>query len=132
MEDAADYSDELMEKFRECLVNNFIVLEFAQSGIYLNKYPYSKNEKFSGDQYIGLYNFYRYEFEYKRICDKNYQMTSHRQKIFEDENFGYNLLRIYKHISKLLEPSANFLQKLEQIFIGIPFSLISFLFKYRK
>ena len=43
MEDAADYSDELMEKFRECLVNNFIVLEFAQSGIYLNKYPYSKN-----------------------------------------------------------------------------------------
>ncbi|OLA74638.1 MAG: hypothetical protein BHW62_03155 [Acinetobacter sp. CAG:196_36_41] len=132
MEDAADYSDELMEKFRECLVNNFIVLEFAQSGIYLNKYPYSKNEKFSGDQYIGLYNFYRYEFEYKRICDKNYQMTSRRQKIFEDENFGYNLLRIYKHISKLLEPSANFLQKLEQIFIGIPFSLISFLFKYRK
>ena len=72
------------------------------------------------------------ENEYKRICDKNYQMTSRRQKIFEDENFGYNLLRIYKHISKLLEPSANFLQKLEQIFIGIPFSLISFLFKYRK
>lgn len=67
MEDAADYSEELMEKFRQALVNNFIILEFKQSGIYLNKYPYSKNEKFSGDQYIGLYNFWRYENEYKNI-----------------------------------------------------------------
>ncbi len=132
MEDAADYSDELMEKFRECLVNNFIVLEFAQSGIYLNKYPYSKNEKFSGDQYIGLYNFYRYEVEYKKICDKDYEITTQNRKMFEDEKFGYSLLRIYKHISKLFEPQVKFIQKLEQIFIGIPISLVSFGIKYHR
>lgn len=132
MEDAADYSDDLMEKFRECLVNNFIVLEFAQSGIYLNKYPYSKNEKFSGDQYIGLYNFYRYEVEYKKICDKDYEITTQNRKMFEDEKFGYGLLRIYKHISKLSEPSVSFIQKLEQVFISIPISVISFVIKYHR
>lgn len=132
MEDAADYTDELMEKFRKCLINNFIVLEFAQSGIYLNKYPYSKNEKFSGEQYIGLYNFYRYEVEYKKICDKDYEITTKNRKIFENEKFGYSLLRIYKHISKLSEPSVSFLHKLEQVFISIPISVISFIIKYHK
>lgn len=132
MEDAADYSDELMEKFRKCLVNNFIILEFEQSGIYLNKYPYSKNEKFSGDQYIGLYNFYRYENEYKKYCDKEYKITTKNKKMFENEKYGYDLLRVYKHIAKLSEPKTKILSKIEQIFISIPISIISFAVKHYK
>jgi hypothetical protein len=132
MEDASDYSDKTMSQFRECLVNNFIVLEYAQSGIYLNKYPYSKNERFSGDQYIGLYNFYRYETEYKNICDNGYQIQTHNTKMFKDEEYGYDLLRIYKHISKFAEPKTSLLSKLEQILISIPFSILSFLVKHFK
>lgn len=132
MEDAADYSDELMEKFKKAFVNNFIVLEFEQSGIYLNKYPYSKNEKFSGDQYIGLYNFYRYENEYKNYCDKEYKITTKNKKMFENEKYGYDLLRVYKHIAKLSEPKTKILSKIEQIFIGIPISIISFAIKHYK
>ena len=126
MEDAADYSDELMGKFRKCLVDNFIVLEFEQSGIYLNKYPYSKNEKFSGDQYIGLYNFHRYEEEYKKYCDSNYEITVH-SPLFDNEKLGYALLRIYKHIEKLIDVETPLLQRLEQLFVGIPISGISYL-----
>ena len=126
MEDAADYSDELMEKFRVCLVNNFIVLEFEQSGIYLNKYPYSRNEKFSGDQYIDLYNFHRYEVEYKKYCNSNYEITTPSQ-LFENEKRGYALLRVYKHIAKLTDTETPLFQKLEQLFVGIPVSIINYI-----
>lgn len=129
MEDAADCTDELMEKSRECLVNNFIILEYKQSGIYLNKYPYSKNEKFSGDQYTGLYYFCRYELEYKKICDKNYRITSYT-KMFENEKYGADLFRVYKHIAKLIDSSTDFVSKIEQFFIGIPISSISFILKH--
>ena len=126
MEDAADYSEELMEKFRQVLVNNFIVLEFKQSGIYLNKYQYSKNEKLSGDQYIGLYNFWRYENEYKKYCDNTYEITT-KDSFFENEKLGYSKLRVYKHISKIMDSSTTLPAKLEQFFIGIPISTVSYL-----
>ena len=42
---------------KKVIINNFIVLEHKQSGIFLNKYAYSKNELFSGEQYLGLYGF---------------------------------------------------------------------------
>jgi hypothetical protein len=132
MEDASDYSDELMEKSRKCLVNNFIFLEFEQSGIYLNKYPYSRNEKFSGDQYIGLYNFYRYEKEYQKYCDNEYKITAKNKKIFEDEQYGYDLLRIYKHLYCLVETNSCFSKRFEQLFLGIPISIISFIVKHFK
>lgn len=126
MEDASDYNDELMRKFRICLVNNFIVLEFAQSGIYLNKYSYSKNEKFSGDQYIGLYNFYRYESEYKKYCDNTYEIST-KGLMFENENFGYALLRLYKHVFILFDSDSKFSKRMEQLFLGIPISIICFI-----
>lgn len=128
MEDASDYSDELMEKFRECIVNNFVVLEFKHSGICLNKYPYckySKNERFLGDPYIGLYNFYRYENEYKKYCDKNYTITA-SDSFFKNDKIAYNLLGIYKHIANLVDTKMPPAARLEQLFIGIPLSVIRF------
>jgi hypothetical protein len=130
MEDASDYSDELMEKSRKCLINNFIFLEFKQSGIYLNKYPYSKNEKFSGEQYIGLYNFYRYEKEYQKYCNVNYKITTRITKMYEDEKYGCDLLRIYKHIFKLIDSNFSFSKRLEQLFVGIPISIFNFVIRY--
>ena len=129
MEDAADYNDEINRKSQICIVNNFIILEYKQSGIYLNKYLYSKNEKFSGDQYIGLYNFYRYENEYKRICCPNYVITT-KGNMYKSEDFGYALLRVYKHVFILVALNTKFFKRLEQLFIGIPISLISLFAKY--
>ena len=126
MEDAADVSDDLIEKSRQCLVNNFIFLEFAQSGIYLNKYSYSKNERFSGDQYLGLYNFYRYECEYKKYCDRDYTITT-KDKFFKNERLAYAILKLNKHLYKLQDKFEPFNVRLEQIFIGIPFSIINFI-----
>ena len=126
MEDAADYSEELMEKFRQCLINNFIVLEYSQSGIFLEKYPYSKNEKFAGEQYLGLYNFYRYENEYKKYCDDTYEITT-KDVFFENEKLGYSKLRIYKHISKLTDKSIPIREKFDQLLLGIPISVICYL-----
>lgn len=119
MEDAADYSDELMEKSRKCLVNNFITLEFAQSGIYLNKYPFSKNEKMLGDPYIGLYNFHRYEAEYRKYCDPCYEITTN-DSLFDSERLGYARLRLHKHLARLTDSETSVLQKMENLFIGIP------------
>ena len=124
MEDAADVSDALIEKSRQCLVNNFIFLEFEQSGIYLNKYPYSKNEKFAGEQYLGLYNFFRYENEYKKYCDKNYKITDN--KFFKNEKTAYAILRLYKHISRFTDAATPFSVKLEQLFLSIPVAAIKY------
>ncbi len=126
MEDASDFNEDLMEKFREALVNNFIILEFEQSGIYLNKYLYSKNEKFSGDQYLGLYHFHRYENEYKKYCDNDYVITT-KDDLWENKNLAYAKLRIYKHIYKLTNPATPLYKKLEQFVIGIPISVITYL-----
>lgn len=131
MEDAADVSEDIMQKSRECIANNFIILQYKQSGIYLSKYPYSRNEKFSGDQYLGLYNFWRYENEYKKYCDNSYKITT-KDKFFENEELAYAKLRIYKHIQKAASKQTPFLKKLEHIFIGFPASSIGFLLKLFK
>ena len=126
MEDAADFNDEVNLKSQICIVNNFIILEYKQSGIYLNKYSYSKNEKFAGDQYIGLYNFYRYESEYKKHCDSEYEITSDKS-LFENEKLGYSKLRIYKHLFKLTDSATPLMERFEQLFIGVPISGLRYL-----
>ncbi len=123
MNDAADISESLTEKSRECIINNFIILGYEQSGIYLNKYIFSKNK--NPHHYIGLYNFYKYESEYKKYCDNNYQISA-AKPIFEDDKPGYSYLRVQKHCSKLLAPSTPLTGKLEQIFIGIPLALAAY------
>lgn len=129
MEDAADHDEQLTEKYKECLVNNFIILEFKQSGIYLNKYPFSKNEKLLANGYLGLYHAYRYETEYRRICDNRHKVEID-SRIFEDEKYARDLLRIYKHRSYLTDPKTGIPQKLEQLILGIPVSSILFFLKH--
>lgn len=124
MIDASDYSEELMEKFKKCLLNNFIVLDFKQSGIYLNKYSFSKNEKFIGDQYIDLYNPYRFQKDYKEVCDNDFIITA--KPVLEDKK-TYALMRIYKHIHKLIDPNTKLLRRLMELFIVIPISLCNYI-----
>lgn len=125
MEDAADNSQKVTAQSRECIINNFIILDFEQSGIYLNKYPYSKNEKFLGEEYLDLYNFARYENEYTHYCDKEYKITSN-ENFYLNEKLWRAKLRIYKHIFRLKNKQEPLSRRLEQIFIGIPFSIIAY------
>ena len=134
MEDCSDISEIINQKSRLCLANNFIFLEYKQSGIRNLKYTCSKYEPFSGDQYLDLYNFYNFELEYRKYCDPSYIPTL-KNIIISNRDIGYRLLRFYKHFYKLFDPEAPIPVKLEQLFIGIPFSgitLIPTLFKIIK
>lgn len=131
MEDAADVNEKLVETYENCLADNFIILEYEQSGIYLNKYSYSKNEILSGEQYFGLYNFYEYEKLYQKYCDSEYQLTN-KKLIFTDKEFGKDYMRICKHIFTLLNPNKTFLKRAEQLIIGLPVAITIFAFKHFK
>lgn len=131
MEDAADLNDEIIEKSRKCIINNFIILEYKQSGIYLPKYPFSKNEKCSGNQYLGLYNFNKFEKEYKKYCDFSYQLTN-GNKSKEEEKLENSLLRLQKHFYRIFYENSPLSKKFEQIFLGVPISFVSFIFSFLK
>lgn len=134
IEDCSEISEDINKKSQLCLANNFIFLEYKQSGIHNLKYKSSKYEPFSGDQYLDLYAFYNFELEYKKYCDSSYIPTA-KNIILSDREIGYRILRFYKHLYKLFDPEAPLQVKIEQFFIGIPISgitLIPTLFKIIK
>ncbi|MCD7879223.1 MAG: AAA family ATPase [Candidatus Gastranaerophilales bacterium] len=124
MEDCSDVSEEINKKSQICLANNFIFLEFKQSGIRNLKYLCSTNELLSGDQYLDLYSFYLFEQEYKKYCDSNYVPTA-KNLILSDREKGYRILRFYKHLFKLIDEESPSIVKLEQLFFGIPIAGIT-------
>ena len=131
MEDCSDISEEINEKSRICLANNFIFLEYKQSGIRNLKIISSKYEPFTGEQYIYLYNFYNFELDYKEYCDNSYVPKS-ENILFSNKDMALRILRFYKHLYKLFDNEVALKEKIEQFFIGIPISgiaLIPILFK---
>ncbi len=134
MKDCSVMTSEINKKSQICLANNFIFLEYKQSGIRNLKYLSSLFEPFTGEQYFDLYNFDNFENEYKKYCDKNYIKQS-SNFILKNRDLGYSILRFYKHIYKLINPNTKIVRKLEQLVLGIPISLIVLilsLFKYLK
>ncbi len=124
MEDCSDISDLINKKSQICMANNFIFLEYKQSGIWNFKYSCSKNELLSGDRYLDLYSFYLFEQEYKKYCDSNYIPTV-KNLILSNKEIGCRILRFYKHIYKLVDKESPFIVKLEQLLFGIPISGIT-------
>lgn len=123
LEDCSNVCGAINKKSQICLANNFIFLEYKQSGISNLKYPYSKNELLVGNQYLYLYSFYKFEEEYKKYCDSNYIPTE-KTLIFSDEKTANKILRLYKHVFKLLDEESSSLARVEQLFFGIPISII--------
>lgn len=130
MQDASDFNDKIIEIARECIVNNFIVLDFKHSGIYLKKYWYSRDEKGAGEQYLDLYCFYKYEYEYKKFCDSNYQITDNEQKLFSNNDYALDYLRMYKHLVRVTDPTKSILTRIEQLCLGLPLSAIKFIIRH--
>lgn len=126
MQDCADESEEINEKSRKCLANNFIFLDYKKSGIRNQKYYFSKLELLCGEQYLNLYNFYTFETEYKKYCSPDYAVTIDNSMVINKE-YGFRVLRFYKHLYKLFDNETPLRVKFEQLFIGIPFSGITLL-----
>ncbi len=122
LEDFCAWSEEHIDISSKFLINNFIFLENKQSGIYLKKYIYSKNEKYEGEIYLNLYNFYTFESEYKEICDKDYKITSN--KLFLDKN----VLKFYRFAYKAFNPNAPTLSRITRL-ISLPFGFCFMIFK---
>lgn len=124
MEDCSDTSNLINEKSKICLINNFIFLEYEQSGIRNQKFDYSKYAPFYGELYLDLYTFYKFEKDYKNICDFDYHITSDSY-IFENKDISSKLLRFYKHIFLLVNKKTKFWVRIEQLFFGVPSSIIT-------
>ncbi len=124
MDDCSEITDEIIEKSKRCLINNFVFLEYKQSGIRSLKYLFSKFEPLAGDIYMDLYTFFCFESEYKKYCDSSYISFS-ENIIFSNRESAYGILRLYKHICKLFDPEASLKTKLEQVLIGIPVSAVA-------
>ena len=126
MIDCSDYSDLINKKSQICLANNFIFLEYKYSGIRNLKYSASKNELLFGNQYLNLYTYYNFELEYKKYCDSNY-IPNGKTYIYANPEKGYKILRLYKHLYKLIDKGTSIKDKIEQLFIGIPVLTIGLL-----
>lgn len=127
MQDMMDINDDIVQKSAIAIPNNFIVLEFEQSGIYNEKHLSTKNAKYLGDQYVTLYNNIVYQHEYKKYIDENYNFD---ETLFFKLNSNKSIqkLKLYKHIVKLIDSKIDFLTKVEQIFLSIPLNLIKYFF----
>ena len=129
MKDCSDINDTISQKSREAIINNFIILGYEQSGIYLNKYPCSKHPQ--AHEFVGMYNFYKYQSEYKEFCDSSYKISTPKP-VYEDENAGFAKLRIQKHLTKLKSPSTPLVRKFEELFISLPVSVFLYIYKLLK
>ena len=127
--DAADITLKIFKESELYLMNNFIVLDYKQSGIRSLKYKFTKNEEFLGSQYNELYNFYRFENKYKRLYDKSYQITSKAKKFSNkrEEIAYYNLQK--KIYNVFIRNNMPLHKKLSQFIFDLPFSFITYLLK---
>ena len=112
-----DYSDVDFRNIRQSeivMVNNFIILEYAQHGIYMNKYKFSKKESQTGFfDASGLYFQSMYLADYKKHCDPKFKIPF---KYRYQESLGIEDLvhRFNKHILRLFDAKEPILLRLEQ------------------
>ena len=127
MNDLTDVSEELINKSKIAIVNNFIVLEYKQHGIFTNKYLSSKDEKYLGEYYCSLYNNTIYKSEYKRLLDCNYPFDSEKELKLLNSKSYIKKLKLHKYTTMLTDKTIKFSKKLEKIFISIPLTSIDYL-----
>ena len=113
------------------VVNNFIILEFAQHGIYTNKHYVSKDEKILGEAYITLYNNIVYDSEYKRLLDSDFSFNRDLLIALKSK-CNQKFLKFYKHINSIIYNQYNIKNTIKILLLSVPFSLLAFLCEYIK
>lgn len=123
MDDLTDVTPENILQSEIAVVNNFIVLEYKQHGIYLNKYRVSKKEKRAGfyDAY-GLYFNSVYEKDYQKHCDAGFELSKLDAFCSESE-LEPLIFKLYDHINKIFEAKIPFLKKISEIFSVISYGM---------
>lgn len=125
MKDCSDITEKTIHQSRMVMINNFTVIDFKHSGIFTNKYLQSKNELFSGYEYLGFYNKDRYEFEYKEYCDPDFVLSKNNIYINKIRMaFRTRLVKVYRRTFKFIQRDLAFIKRLENLFIGIPIAVL--------
>lgn len=129
MRDGWDYNKETIKKSQLVFINNFIALDYAQSGIWFNKHMISKYENTIGSMYTDLWHHYKWLENYKKYCDKDYKLKPSLFMMDDDK-----LLKAINKIKYNCDILSNKKNKITKRFLALifrlPYSLILFLVKF--
>lgn len=140
IEHAGDINAKIIEQSRKCLINNFIFLEYKDSGIFFKKYFISKYAWLS-PAYFDLYNTYRQNYEYNIFCEKSEQLDKCLSFINENIDFQKDVRILLIHFQRMLGRKSDkkkcfneFVKTfvLGSIFLYKYFKIFSQLFVYNK
>lgn len=103
-EDWSDWNPKNIELSNNILYNNFIFLEFKQSGIYSQKHSWSFE---NSDKLQGLITYEHFQKQYKKYCNKNY-IIKHKPKNYK--------AKLNNHFERLIIPFRNIRTWFSEIF----------------
>lgn len=119
--DWSDWNEENIELSNNVLYNNFIFLNFSQSGIYSEKHCCADLIQ---NAIQGLITYEHFQKQYKKFCDQKYvikkQKNVKKLKTTEKPLF----LSLKKHVHKFFKPFKSFLHWLSE-----PFSVLYYALK---
>lgn len=106
MNSMTDINENIIKQSEIAMVNNFIILEYKQHGIYLNKYDFSKQESnLDEKEYPGLYLNLTYLDDYKKYCARGFKIPlccCWKRTLGIDNK----LLNLNKHIKRFISPRS--------------------------
>ena len=76
-----------------------------------------------------MYNSYRFQKDYKEICDNDFVITE--KPVLEDKK-TYAKMRIYKHYYRVNEPQMGLFKRLESLLVSLPLAIIKYLIQLMK
>ena len=126
IEHGGDVSNDIIEQSRKYMINNFIFLEYSESGIYFNKYLVSKIHWLS-PAYLDLYNKFRQEYEYQKFCDKDYKINSLTKYLCENESFINNVFLFLMHFQRAVGRKCKNYNIMKEIFITVFLAVFYFI-----
>lgn len=129
MNDLMDFNEDICKKSSIAIINNFIILEYKEHGIYTNKHIVSKDEKLLGEGYCTLYNKINYEKGYNKLFDTNFEYDIKTAENF-NKTWYIKWLKLYKHLNELRNKNFKFNRKIESLFFSIPACCLSLAFFY--
>ncbi len=127
-EDWTEWNEANLEISENLLYNNFIFLDYKQSGIYSQKHSHAllnSNDIFGIINYTGFENIYKKHFDEKYVSLGDNRETESKNIISKNKEkyIKYNK-KLHKHINKFFEPFKIFFNWIVQ-----PFSIFYYFLK---
>lgn len=119
-DDWSDWNPENIELSNNILYNNFIFLDFEQSGIYSKKHSWAIENR---DKIQGLITYQHFQEQYQHYCDISYKPYKYKK------NYKYKL---NQHFKRLIQPFYQTKGWLSEIFSVLYYSLAVVITGWRK